>query len=222
MSRTIEIVGWPGAGKSHLVRRIAEDYDVSIHAGEVEISGLAGLTGRLAACMRAPLMSVLLYALILTRRKVQFDNIRRAYAAQRRYLALYLNQRANLLVVDEGVAHAVFSSIVRTKTSRLSRFFMRSLWSHMADKGAVFYLLNTPKALCLERVRKRGGSSRFSKLNYSSLTEQTFEEDLYGEIVEQIRLSKGVTLIVSPSCPTHSVERHVASLALYGKPRIPG
>jgi hypothetical protein len=185
--RVAEIIGLPGAGKTTVVERAGSRLGIPVlRKPSAMISG-RGLLGRMLATARCPIVSLNLYGLVVFRRNLALEHLRNVFSLQKRYLSVYTRLAASPMLVDEGVIHGVFSATFGTRSTSLSRFFLRRVVRRLVQQGARFYFLDVDKEACARRFEQRTSGSRFS-IGVSEQNRQFFLNDCsYREMVDVLR-----------------------------------
>jgi len=181
-----ELIGRPGAGKTTLARLVSDRKLLPVLDRPVVEFPYRGVLGRFISFVRAPRFSGWLYVLVLSRRGVRLDHIRRAFAVQRRYLGFYGSPPQESSLIDEGVVHSLFSALVGTRASWLSSRALRRILRILVDNRAIFLFLDTDVDKCIGRIQHRSTGGRFSSRGDNQLI-SLIGKDPYAEMIDAIQ-----------------------------------
>jgi hypothetical protein len=184
-----ELTGYPGAGKSHAGERLCDGRTWSLMDGVSKTDPRRGTADRILLSLRFPLVTLLLYALLLSRRGGTVQNLRMAVTIQRR-LAFIEGAPGGegRVLLDEGPVHGLFSVLYGTGPTWLSRYLLDALIARIGRRLAgVIHLTATP-AIALENLKSRPpGRSRFNASMAPTDMQAFLDDRVYDELLQSIR-----------------------------------
>lgn len=195
----IELLGLPGAGKSTLEREVANWGTLATVRQWRGGRSHHRVPATLDLLVRAPVLSIISYLAVATRRGATARNLRQIRSVQRRYIAAKKLPRGPY-VLDEGAVHALFLTLYGTRETAISSRLLHQVLALLSRNVKQYVYLDTSKDDCIENFRRPGRTSeRFNPETSLSEVEQFRQDTTYQEILDGLRRVAPAKLVVVPT-----------------------
>lgn len=196
----MELIGLPGSGKTATSVRATDDIVREDTEQSEAVSGFGRRGGwriRISHIVRHPVVGVLAYLMVASRRGVRRRNLLRVLGVQNAFRRL-LSVRRQPAVVDEGPVHALYVAMFGTDESRASAVLLKSLLWVLARNVRAYLFLDVPAEACVTNFLSRDGISRFQRGSSDDLVAQFRADQTYSEIVAALRSVAPTKLLIAP------------------------
>lgn len=192
----IELIGLPGSGKTWVYEQ-AEGLDVHTASSQTDGQGdspAVGAMGRIRLLASSPVLGIVAYLTVATRRRATRSNLLRVFQISKSHRR---NKRlaSTSTLVDEGAIHALFISLYGTRRTWISNRLLLILVRRLSKPVGCYLLLDVPPASCVVQFSNRDvGSTRFhSKSTQKEIHEFTIDS-AYSDIQRAIESVAGEKL----------------------------
>lgn len=182
----VDIIGYPGSGKTFLASRLNASSQMRVISTSVDNGAQKStLFKKIINILSAPLFFFYLLAFIITRKDWGLYNIRKIYAVQKVLLEVskYRTQDG-VVLIDEGPFNRLFTASFGTKQTKLSDIFMKKLIRVILFRINYILLVDIDCDICIRQFTNRVSPlSRFSKDSSQEIIDMLKKDDFYPNLI---------------------------------------